>query len=286
MNSWSVFVRDDQWLRDRLKLLWDLYFFDTQIVYPITIKFGPSARSRFGSIRAVKKQSLILINGLFKHPDLPEVVIDGTIVHELAHYAHGFGSGLPKKYQHPHRGGVIGSELASRNCQHLEARADQWREANWTTFYERQMSANLRAANTNRVIDTSLWDTYLELPGYRDRSELEATMKRLVTLFGIETDLKVDWLKASKRRAGLSYKYPKEGMIRIHGLLADPRTPLYLIEHELSYWLLTECGVRGWARIELVLKRFGLWENAQLAVQWRRKSWDKYVSTAHPLRTV
>ncbi len=277
-------MRDDQWLRDRFKLLWDLYFRDTQIVYPITIRFGPSARSRFGSIRAKGKQSLILINGIFRHQDLPEFVIDGTIVHELAHYVHGFGSGLPQKYENPHRGGVIGKELASRNCQHLETRADEWRAANWASFYEAKMGKSLSRSTHSSGISLDLWDAYLSRPGFRDMSDLEVLMTKLADHFHIETTLKIDWLKATPRQNGLSYKYPKEGTIRIHGLLADPKMPEFLIEHEICYWLLTSCGVKGWPRLELVLKRFGKWETFQSAVLFRRKSWEKHVSSNHPLK--
>src|SRR5205814_1734563 len=82
-------------------------FPDVQQGYPITTRFGIRARNRFGSIGAQDKKTIIMVNRLFADPCVPTFVVDGTLVHELAHYAHGFGSGLPKLYSDPHRGGVV-----------------------------------------------------------------------------------------------------------------------------------------------------------------------------------
>lgn len=44
--------RDNVWLAERLRLLWDHHFADVPIGFPISTRFGTRARYRFGSIAA------------------------------------------------------------------------------------------------------------------------------------------------------------------------------------------------------------------------------------------
>src|SRR2546427_12688437 len=108
--------RDNLWLASRYRHLWSTYFLGARTGYPIDVKFGRSARYRYGSIFNRGRKCHILINGLFAHPEVPEYVVDATLVHELAHYVHGYASGLPKLHACPHRGGVIDKELERRGC--------------------------------------------------------------------------------------------------------------------------------------------------------------------------
>src|SRR5918912_973139 len=133
--------RDHAWLQARFRHLWDTYYSDARIGYPIEVKFGRSARYRYGSIYNTGRQCRITINGLFAHPEIPEYVVDATLAHELAHYVHGYGSGLPKLHSHPHRGGVIDKEMQRRGCFFLEEKAGAWRRENWQSFYERHAAA-------------------------------------------------------------------------------------------------------------------------------------------------
>src|SRR5438445_748122 len=109
-------LRDNRWLESRFAYLWTNYYSDVRKGYPIEVKFGRPARYRFGSICNHGRHCRILINPLFARPEVPEYVVDATIAHELAHYVHGYGSGLPKLHAHPPRGGVIDKEMAKRGC--------------------------------------------------------------------------------------------------------------------------------------------------------------------------
>src|SRR5947209_5320989 len=85
-NSW----RNDAWLKDRVRLLWEMHFSDVPTGFPIVASFGTRAKYRFGSIMARNATTLITVNQLFRDPYVPTYVFDGTLVHGLAHYAHGF----------------------------------------------------------------------------------------------------------------------------------------------------------------------------------------------------
>ena len=110
-------VRDDNWLLSRLDYLWSKHFSDVSQKNKVFIKFGRSAKYRFGSIRLdpSKKDSLILINGNFKEPSVPAEIVDHTIAHELVHYTHGFSF---KLYKRVIPKGIVGifSPITSFNC--------------------------------------------------------------------------------------------------------------------------------------------------------------------------
>ena len=114
-------VRDNDWLLSRLDYLWSNHFSDVAQKNKVFIKFSRAAKYRFGSIRLdpKRKASLILINGLFRDPKVPQEVVDHTITHELVHYTHGFSSPHQKLHEFPHRGGVIEKELANRGLGSL-----------------------------------------------------------------------------------------------------------------------------------------------------------------------
>ena len=114
------------WLRERADCLWRTHFSDVPLGYPLEVGWGIRARHRFGSIAARNEKAVVRLNVLFAFPEVPESVIDAVLVHEFVHYAHGFGSGLPKRYRHPHRGGVIEKELTLRGLLAQDVRADEW----------------------------------------------------------------------------------------------------------------------------------------------------------------
>lgn len=121
-------VRDDAWLLSRLDYLWSNYFQDVPQINPVFIKFGRFARLRFGSIRMDSKtqKTYIVITGMFKDPKIPQEVVDHTIAHELAHYAHGFSSPHKRLHKFPHEGGIIKAELENRGLIYLYKAYKEW----------------------------------------------------------------------------------------------------------------------------------------------------------------
>lgn len=137
-------MRDDTWLFSKLDYIWDRYFADIPQENDVIIKFGRKARCRLGSIKQEnktvfdladnKRKTVITINGLFRHPLIPEYVIDATIAHELCHYAHGFSSPLEKKYASPHQGGVVTEEMKSRGLADILLKQKKWLKDFWPQY--------------------------------------------------------------------------------------------------------------------------------------------------------
>lgn len=284
-NRSTIPPRSNEWLESRLAYLWNAYYSDVTRVYPIKASFGPRARYRYGSIYSVGGQCHILINRLFAHPAVPEYVIDATLVHELAHYVHGYGSGRPKLYSHPHRGGVVDKEMEKRGCLALEQNAGDWRRDNWQPFYASQTpDATARRVERDKR-DKTGWEMYLNTPGFRTEEMLRVRIERLAPLFGHKTlPFDAAWLLASPRRNGLSYFFNRESTVRLHGTLADCSVPTEVIDYELGYWLAVFAVGNSWDNIEAAMKQAGVWPRAQKAIQWRRKIWPNYFVHNHPLK--
>lgn len=125
--------RDDHWLSHQLDRIWDTFFRDIPRVNSVKVAFARHWKARLGLITFCEDTSTtyIAINAYLRYQDVPEFVNTATIAHELAHYAHGFGSPLPRRYAHPHRGGVVSKELAARGLG-IELRAhQQWVRDHW-----------------------------------------------------------------------------------------------------------------------------------------------------------
>lgn len=143
-------LRDDTWLDQRFSLLFQNHFSDIVPTNEIVIKFGRKSRTRLGSIgmtgwqsknRAVGYRgrgdhgvSVITLTSYFQLEAVPEEIIDATIAHELVHYVHGFHSPRPQLYAHPHRGGVVETELERRGLLELTIRQQKWLADNWRTI--------------------------------------------------------------------------------------------------------------------------------------------------------
>jgi len=282
--SSDVTWRDNAWLEQRLKLLWDNYYYDAPQGYPIRATFGRQAQYRYGSIFSHGRECRILINGLFAHPDVPEFVVDATIAHELAHYVHGYGSGLKKLHSHPHRGGVIDKEMAKRGCMFLEDGAGEWRRENWQAFYAEHAAERVKQFSDRDRRESEAWQAYLDNPTFRSHEELESEFARVAEAFGIKPAFTIAWLQGSLRRTGLSYRFRREGAVKVHGLLADARVPAEVVEYELSYWLACQKVGHQWSNIEREMKAAGVWERAQKAIRWRRQKWNSFLASNHPLR--
>jgi hypothetical protein len=139
--------RDEAWLQQVLDKIWDNYFGDVPQVNDVRIVFGRRAKRRLGSISLDHehgKTSLITMNGIFKRPDIPEYVVEATIVHELTHYAHGFNSPLDQVQAHPHAGGVMRREFAERGLLELYLQQKRWLKQNWQVVIASEFEANTR----------------------------------------------------------------------------------------------------------------------------------------------
>ncbi len=123
-----LITRDNTWLLSRLDHIWNKHFTDVPQTNKVFIKFGRFAKYRLGSIRLNRKTkaSLITITAMFKDPDIPALVVDHTIGHELTHYAHGFSSNQPRLHKYPHAGGVVKREMAERGMGHLHKAYQEW----------------------------------------------------------------------------------------------------------------------------------------------------------------
>ena len=146
-------MRNNQWLENRLDLIWNRHFFDIEKKNPILIQFGKRARTRLGSIRQVNgkrfivngsdknirssinhEPSIVTITGYFIDEIVPEYVVDLVIAHELCHYAHGFCSSHPQLYKNPHQGKVIDKELYKRGFGEEVKKQKAWLKESWPTI--------------------------------------------------------------------------------------------------------------------------------------------------------
>lgn len=113
-------MRDDAWLLERFEILWRTLFPDLERKNIVHIKFKGQWKTKFGHIRMLKtKDTEIVINILLADERIPETIIDLTIAHEIVHYLHGFQSPHPRRYTHPHAGGVVTRELRKRGFTYL-----------------------------------------------------------------------------------------------------------------------------------------------------------------------
>lgn len=126
-------TRTNQWLSERLEYIWTRHFSDLFREPSLSIRFGPLARQRLGSIKRRYNRSVITVTGYYRSPIVPDFVVDETISHELVHYSHGFESPLPRLYRFPHEGNVVHRELAKRNLSLIHRDARRWLKTHWAT---------------------------------------------------------------------------------------------------------------------------------------------------------
>lgn len=276
--------RTDAWLGDRITLLRRLHFADVAEGYPIVSRFGIRARNRFGSIGARDGKTIILVNRLFADTAVPEFVVDGTLAHELAHYAHGFGSGLPRIHADPHRGGVVDRELERRGLAETLLRSEEWRKVHWDAFYQSRCSDLIENRVEREACVTAQWDRLLNHPNGRTEAALRTRAAGLAPRFGFaQPPFATEWLRASLRQTAPSYWYAKSRVVRVHGLLSDPRAPQAMIDFELGYWLAHLAVGHQPGRIQQAMDVAGLRAIAGEAANWRRHAWTGFCSRNHPL---
>ncbi|MFO0955641.1 MAG: SprT-like domain-containing protein [Candidatus Saccharibacteria bacterium] len=135
-----VSYRDQEWLENLLAIIWHKYFSDVPQTNDVLIIWAKRAKRRLGSIELDRRDghsTIIKINRLFQDLEVPEYVITATIVHEMTHYAHGFGSPHEQKQQHPHSGGVIRREFAERGLVDLYIQQKRWLKAHWLEILQK-----------------------------------------------------------------------------------------------------------------------------------------------------
>lgn len=129
--------RDNHWLGEHLAQVWDRYFPDTPCRNPVDIAFAKRWKARLGLISLCEASSVsrIRLNLLLSFPEVPESVTTITIAHEMVHYAHGFGSSLPRRHEHPHRGNVVENEIVRRGLGPQYGEYLDWIDRHWDQFY-------------------------------------------------------------------------------------------------------------------------------------------------------
>lgn len=140
--------RSQAWLRRLLADVWAGYFTDTPRVNTVDIAYCRPSKTRLGWIALSEsgQSSLIGINRLLRHPDVPHDVCLVTVAHEVVHYSHGFGSPLPRRYPDPHAGGVVERELVARGLGDSLLRYEAWANGDWPDFYAQQAAQKTKQA--------------------------------------------------------------------------------------------------------------------------------------------
>ena len=123
-----------------LEEIWRTHFADVPRVNRLEIAYCQPWKRRLGLIRLSldNATSFIGVNALLQLPQVPEYVLVTTVAHELTHYAHGFGSPLPRQYQHPHANTVVREELERRGLGDTMHLCDEWIDSEWFSFYDTQ----------------------------------------------------------------------------------------------------------------------------------------------------
>jgi len=129
-------MRDYPWLKGKLDEIWINHFPDIPRENKVLITFKGRWKNKFGHIKQLpSKNTWIAINKLFQDERVPEYIINLTIAHELAHYAHGFQSPLEQKYKHPHKGGIVDKELKKRGLSEELKKEKIWLKQEWLNIY-------------------------------------------------------------------------------------------------------------------------------------------------------
>jgi hypothetical protein len=133
--------------------IWQRYFADVPHANQVDIAYCQPWKRRLGLIRLSldNTTSFIGVNALLQLSQVPEYILMITIAHELVHYAHGFGSPLPRLHEHPHANNVVKRELESRGLGETLGLCDAWIDKEWFSFYDREREASwLNLPETHR----------------------------------------------------------------------------------------------------------------------------------------
>ena len=152
--------RNQRWLEQMLDFVWVNHFSDVEKINEVVIKYGRKAKRRLGSIGLDKNDrtiSVIIINPIYRDPEVPEPVIIATIVHEMTHYAHGFNSLHDQKQKHPHRGGVIRREFAERGLEDMYLEQKKWLDDNWLRILKKHFGPENVYKPRRKTVKTKIY---------------------------------------------------------------------------------------------------------------------------------
>lgn len=126
-----------------LNRIWRKHFIDVPRINTVHIGYCFPWKSRLGLIRLSLDSTITFIgvNSLLQLPQVPDYVLITTIAHELAHYAHGFGSPLPRQHKYPHANRVVERELENRELGEYLHRCNKWIDKHWYPFYDSQRTS-------------------------------------------------------------------------------------------------------------------------------------------------
>lgn len=129
-----------------LEDIWQTYFADVPRLNQVDIAYGRPWKRRLGLIRLSLDNtvSFIGVNALLQLSRVPEYILITTIAHELTHYAHGFGSPLPRLHEHPHANNVVRRELEERGLGATLGLCDEWIDREWFAFYDEERNVGWR----------------------------------------------------------------------------------------------------------------------------------------------
>jgi len=128
-------MRDDKWLKDKLEVIWKIFFTDLQEKNKVYVRFKGKWKNKFGHISRKGEITEICINGLFKNLEVPDWVIELTLAHELVHYMHGFHSDHVKLFKYPHQGGIVKKELIKRGFN--VGKEKKWYKEQWLDLHKK-----------------------------------------------------------------------------------------------------------------------------------------------------
>jgi hypothetical protein len=146
-----------------LNKIWEKYFYDVARINEVRIAYCYPWKRRLGLIRLSLDSMVTFIglNALLQMDEVPEYILITTIAHEMAHYAHGFGSPLTRQFDHPHANNVVPRELERRGLGKIMRLCDEWIDKNWFSFYDREretgwagIPAACRSARGQKKIQT------------------------------------------------------------------------------------------------------------------------------------
>lgn len=130
-------MRNDDWLMQQTELIWQKYFPDLTKDNQVLAVFKGRWKNRFGYIKMLQnKNTVIVINSLFKDERVPEFVINTTLAHEIVHYMHGFQSPKERKYEYPHKGQIVDREIKRRGLGEQLRMEKDWVKNCWLDIYK------------------------------------------------------------------------------------------------------------------------------------------------------
>lgn len=154
-------MRDNEWLKNELEMIWNGHFSDIGKLNHVIIRFGRNSRTRLGFIRnhpALKGCTEIVITGLFRDESVPSYVVSSVIAHELTHYAHGFFSPHAQAHRYPHQGNIVDTEMRKRGLGVNLLKEKKWLKEVWP-----KMALEMKPRTTRRRIRSSKPVTFMDI---------------------------------------------------------------------------------------------------------------------------